>query len=77
MTVKQQGFWCLFLSLVLAGSAAFGEDRVIFGGDWPVCTLGASLAQWIAALKEIVAARPTVVQDKLFNLNAEQLYHLG
>ena len=28
MTVKQQGFWCLFLSLVLAGSAAFGEDRV-------------------------------------------------
>lgn len=28
MTVKQQGFWCLFLSLVLAGSGAFGEDRV-------------------------------------------------
>ena len=56
---------------------AFGEDRVVFGGDWPVCTLGASLAQWIAALKEIVATRPTVVQDKLFNLNAEQLYHLG
>jgi len=28
---------------------AFGVDRVVFGGDWPVCTLGTSLAQWVAA----------------------------
>ncbi|MDG1178354.1 MAG: amidohydrolase family protein [SAR324 cluster bacterium] len=55
---------------------AFGEDRVVFGGDWPVCTLGASLSQWIAALKEIVSTRPTVVQEKMFNINAERLYQL-
>ena len=55
---------------------AFGEDRVVFGGDWPVCTLGASLSQWISALKEIVSNRPTVVQEKLFNINAERLYQL-
>ena len=55
---------------------AFGEDRVVFGGDWPVCTLGASLSQWIAALKEIVSTRPTVVQDKMFSINAERLYQL-
>ncbi|MAI66623.1 MAG: amidohydrolase [Phycisphaerae bacterium] len=55
---------------------AFGEDRVVFGGDWPVCTLGASLSQWIATLKEIVSTRPTVVQDKMFSINAERLYQL-
>ena len=55
---------------------AFGEDRVVFGGDWPVCTLGASLLQWISALKEIVSNRPTVVQEKLFSINAERLYQL-
>ncbi len=55
---------------------AFGEDRVVFGGDWPVCTLGAILSQWIAALKEIVSTRPTVVQEKMFSINAERLYQL-
>ena len=55
---------------------AFGEDRVVFGGDWPVCTLGASLSQWIAALKEIVSTRPTVVQEKMFSINAKRLYQL-
>jgi L-fuconolactonase len=55
---------------------AFGVDRVVFGGDWPVCTLGSSLAQWIAALKEIVANRPEEIQEKLFSLNAERLYQL-
>ena len=55
---------------------AFGEERVVFGGDWPVCTLGSSLAQWVATLKEIIAKRPTEMQEKLFSLNAEQLYQL-
>ena len=55
---------------------AFGEDRIVFGGDWPVCTLGASLSQWIASLKEIVSTRPTVVQEKMFSINAERLYQL-
>jgi predicted TIM-barrel fold metal-dependent hydrolase len=48
----------------------------VFGGDWPVCTLGSSLAQWTAALKEIVANRPEEIQEKLFSLNAERLYQL-
>ncbi len=29
--------------------SAFGPDRVVFGGDWPVCRVGAELAQWIKA----------------------------
>ena len=36
----------------------FGPDRVVFGGDWPVCTLGASLAGWVKALRDVVASGP-------------------
>ena len=25
----------------------FGPDRVVFGGDWPVCTLAATYRQWV------------------------------
>ena len=55
---------------------SFGEDRVVFGGDWPVCTLGASLSEWVAALRQIVNNRPKIQQEKLFHLNAERLYNL-
>src|SRR6185437_5095659 len=35
----------------------FGPDRVMFGGDWPVCLLGATYRQWVEALKAIVRDR--------------------
>jgi L-fuconolactonase len=56
--------------------AEFGPDRVIFGGDWPVCTLGASLADWVKALREVVRDRSPVEQKKLFHDNAERVYRL-
>jgi predicted TIM-barrel fold metal-dependent hydrolase len=54
----------------------FGEDRVFFGGDWPVCTLKSSFAQWTNALKTIVAARPAAFHRKLFHDNAAKFYRL-
>ncbi len=33
----------------------FGPDRVVFGGDWPVCTLAATYREWVSALQAIVA----------------------
>ena len=30
---------------------SFGEDRIVFGSDWPVCTFGAPLGEWITALR--------------------------
>jgi predicted TIM-barrel fold metal-dependent hydrolase len=55
----------------------FGPDRVMFGGDWPVCTLVASLAEWVQALKAVVAARPKEQQQKLFYDNAKRVYVLN
>lgn len=55
----------------------FGPDRVMFGGDWPVCTLAASYRQWVEALKAIVHNRKEEEQRKLFHDNAERFYGLG
>jgi predicted TIM-barrel fold metal-dependent hydrolase len=55
---------------------SFGPERVIFAGDWPVCTLTASLAQWIEALRTIVRERPAGEQKKLFHDNAVRFYGL-
>jgi predicted TIM-barrel fold metal-dependent hydrolase len=55
----------------------FGETRVFFGGDWPVCTLRASLSQWVSALKSIVRARSPEFQRKLFHDNAVRFYGLA
>ena len=54
----------------------FGPERVIFGGDWPVCTLGAPLADWIVALRQIISHRSTDDQRKLFYDNAARLFGL-
>jgi predicted TIM-barrel fold metal-dependent hydrolase len=55
----------------------FGPERVMFGGDWPVCTLAATYRQWVEALKSIVADRPRAEQKKLFHDNAVRFYALG
>jgi len=55
---------------------AFGWDRVMFGGDWPVCTLASTFRQWVEALKSIVRNRPEADQRKLFHDNAVRFYGL-
>jgi L-fuconolactonase len=53
---------------------SFGPDRVMFGGDWPVCTLAATYKQWVDALKSIVKSRSETDQKKLFHDNAARVY---
>jgi predicted TIM-barrel fold metal-dependent hydrolase len=54
----------------------FGWDRVLFGGDWPVCTLTSSLGRWVEIAREIVRDEPAERQAKLFAENAERIYRL-
>lgn len=54
----------------------FGPERVVFGGDWPVCKMGASYAEWVNSLKQIVSSRPAAEQKKLFHDNAVRHYQL-
>ncbi len=54
----------------------FGPDRVMFASDWPVCTRGATLRQWVEALRQIVRTRSREFQQKLFHDNAVRFYGL-
>lgn len=54
----------------------FGWDRVMWAGDWPVCTLGAPLKDWLAAAKQIVQDKSAEQQRKLFHDNAAKFYGL-
>lgn len=55
---------------------AFGPDRVVFGGDWPVCLLGASYQKWVEMLTQIIASRPFGDRQKLWSGNAFRCYGL-
>ena len=55
----------------------FGPDRVMFGGDWPVCTLVASYREWVEALEEVIADRTEAEQRKLLADNAVRFYGLA
>lgn len=54
----------------------FGPDRVVFGGDWPVCLLGASYRRWVESLREVVRQRPLEHQHRLWHRNATKFYSL-
>jgi L-fuconolactonase len=54
----------------------FGPDRVMFGGDWPVCTKTATFKQWFQALATIVSGRSAEEKRKLFHDNAVRFYGL-
>jgi predicted TIM-barrel fold metal-dependent hydrolase len=56
--------------------ASFGWDRLLFGSDWPVCTLSARYQQWVEALRAITQAAGEVNQRKLFHDNAVRVYRL-
>jgi L-fuconolactonase len=55
---------------------SFGERRVLFGGDWPVCTAVATWREWLDALETIVASRSHDFRRRLFHDNAVQFYKL-
>ena len=56
---------------------AFGPDRVMFAGDWPVCTLRSTYRHWVEALRSIVRNRPAEEQRKLFHDNAVRVYGIA
>lgn len=54
----------------------FGWDRVIWGGDWPVCTLTATLAQWVDATRTLTRGASDEQRAKFFYRNAERIYRV-
>lgn len=54
----------------------FGGDRIVFGSDWPVVNLSASLEQWYLALMELCVDFEQSDLDKLFYHNACKFYRM-
>lgn len=57
--------------------ACFGWDRLVWGSDHPVATLGGGLTAWVEAVRTIVAGCSEDEQARLFHRNAERIYRLG
>lgn len=55
----------------------FGPDRVIFGGNWPVCLKGTTLRHWVESLKQIVTGKSEADRRKLFRENAIIAYRIS
>ncbi len=62
---------------VLHAIECFGWERVVWGGDWPVCTLGSSLSRWIQISRELVKDCTPDEQSRLFHGNAQRIYRLA
>lgn len=55
---------------------AFGEDRVAFGGDWPVALGAATYPRWVETLDVLTARLSPQAKRKLWAENARRFYRL-
>jgi L-fuconolactonase len=52
----------------------FGEDRVLFGSDWPNSDGSARLDQVVSIVREYFASKPQLVAEKYFWRNSARVY---
>ncbi|MEM9813715.1 MAG: amidohydrolase family protein [Pseudomonadota bacterium] len=57
--------------------ATFGPSRMIWGSDWPVCTLAGTYADWWDATEELLAPLGTEDRAGILGLNAAKAYGLA
>jgi L-fuconolactonase len=58
------------------GLHAFGPNRLMFGSDWPPCTLDASYSQVIATARALTSDLSSTEQDAIFRGTARRTYRL-
>ncbi|NUR63129.1 MAG: amidohydrolase family protein [Catenulispora sp.] len=56
---------------------AFGPERVMFGSDWPVCTLAAEYAQVVESARELTGGLRDLELEDVFSGTAARVYRLG
>jgi L-fuconolactonase len=55
---------------------AFGPDRMMYGSDWPPCTLTSSYERVLAAARELIAALSPAEQEAILSGTARRIYRL-
>lgn len=56
--------------------SAFGWNRCVWGGDWPVVTLGSSLSTWVAATHALISGASRDEKAALLAGNAKRIWKL-
>ena len=54
----------------------FSPERLMFGSDWPVCTLTGSWKEVLAAFTQAIGPQPIDVREKLLGGTAQEFYGL-
>ncbi len=56
--------------------SAFGTDRVLWGGDWPVVNLGIGLPDWISLTRTLLQDLSPAEQGQIGSGNARRVYRI-
>lgn len=56
---------------------AFGPDRTIYAGDYPVCLQATTLPRWVETLDRALAGLSAIELRKIYRDNANAFYRLG
>ena len=54
----------------------FTPNRLLFGSDWPVCTVAAGYAKVVTTLQDYMAQLSHIEQDQVWFKNAQAFYNL-
>ena len=55
---------------------AFGPERLMFGTDWPVCTVACDYRRWVVIVQKFISSLSTSEQEAIFGGNAIKAYNL-
>ena len=55
---------------------AFGEDRLMYGSDWPVCLLAGSYERMFELVDDYTRQLTPSVREKFFGSNATRFYRI-
>lgn len=56
--------------------SCFGFDRMVWGSDWPVCTLAGTLSTWVGATHALLEGVSREEKAKLLSGNAIRIWNL-
>jgi L-fuconolactonase len=55
----------------------FGAERLLYGSDWPVSTLGGGAGRWRTIVDAVATGWPAAEREALFGGNASRIYGLS
>jgi len=55
----------------------FGDERIIFGGDWPVSLMSTTYEAWVETVDRLVGQLPPAAQQRFWRDTAKRVYRIG